>query len=65
MERYCQKGPESLRTSRRNGPLTEKDGKVSARHVTSNRETAAKGEKCEKLGYNEHQDADIHLLGET
>ena len=31
--------------SRRNGPLTEKNGKVSARHATPNRETAAKGEK--------------------
>ena len=27
------------------GPLTEKDGKVSARPATPNRETAAKGEK--------------------
>ena len=32
-------------TSRRNGPLTEKDGKVSARSTTPNRETVAKGEK--------------------
>ncbi len=32
-------------TSRRNGPLTEKDGKVSTRPATPNRETAAKGEK--------------------
>ena len=31
--------------SRRNGPLTEKDGDVSARPATPSRETAAKGEK--------------------
>ena len=35
--------------SRRNGPQTEKDGKVSARPATPNRETAAKGEKGEKV----------------
>ena len=29
----------------RNGPLTETDGKVSARLATPNRETAARGEK--------------------
>ena len=35
--------------SRRNGPPTEKNGKVSARPATPNRETAAKGEKGEKV----------------
>ena len=35
--------------SRRNGPPTEKNGKVSARPATPNRETAAKGEKGEKF----------------
>ena len=34
--------------SRRNGPLTERDGNVSARPATPSRETAAKGEKGEK-----------------
>ena len=34
--------------SRRNGPMTEKNGKVSARPATPNRETAAKGEKSER-----------------
>ena len=42
VERPCGKGPE---TSGRNGPLTEKDGKVSARPVTRHSETAVKGEK--------------------
>ena len=31
--------------AKRNGPLTEKDGKVSERPATPSRETAAKGEK--------------------
>ena len=31
--------------SGRNGPLTGRDGKVSARHATLHRETVAKGEK--------------------
>ena len=31
------------------GPLTEKDGKASARPATPNRETAAKAEKGEKI----------------
>ena len=35
--------------SRRNGTLTEKNGKVSARPATPNRETAAKGEKPDHL----------------
>ena len=35
--------------SRRNGPLTEKNGMVSARPATPNRETAANGEKGEKI----------------
>ena len=34
---------------KRNGPLTEKDGKVSARPASLNRETAAKGEKVRRL----------------
>ena len=34
--------------SSRNGPLPEKDGKVSARPATPHRETAAKGEKGDK-----------------
>ena len=45
MERYYQKGPESLENQGGIGPPTEKNGKVSARPATPNRETAAKGEK--------------------
>ena len=36
-------------TSRSNGPLTEKDGKVSARPATPNSETATKCEKGENV----------------
>ena len=36
-------------TVRRNGPLTGKDGKVSARPATPHRKTATKGEKGEKV----------------
>ena len=49
MERYYQKGPESLENQGGMGQLmTEKNGKVSARPATPNRETAAKGEKSER-----------------
>ena len=35
--------------SGRNGPLARRDGKVSARHDTTHRETAAKGKKDENI----------------
>ena len=48
-----------LGTSRRNEPLTEEDGKVSARPATPNRETAAKGEKGENVLVAEHNMGNI------
>ena len=58
MERKRPKGRPKLRwkvtrdlkacPSGRNGPLTMRDGKVSARPATPHRETAAKGQKGEK-----------------
>ena len=48
-------------TSGRNGPLTEKDGNVSARPATPHRETAKKGDTSEKLWCREQPAAKDHF----
>ena len=44
MEGHCQKGHVGLQDES-NGPLTERNGKVSARPATPHRETAVKGDE--------------------